>query len=251
MPNNVSVYLCSKERVDVAVAALGSPAIGEDAPMTMQVGMIGSDGIVLASDTKWTVDAQRRCIDARYDFSGRKILTNESMTVAVACARDMAAAYRVASGILAASELEREQSPDVRLRRIWEIGIEKAQSPTPQCIVAFAYPEPSLFLFEYLDKDTPACIPVPTYVHGGDTINAAAFWTMHYYKWIPVAHLKRLAAHMIVSAHELNSQGISGLEIICCNGAEFHRLTDKENRDFEEQARGWDKHVGQVILGYD
>jgi hypothetical protein len=72
---------------------------------------------------------------------------------------------------------------------------------------------------------------------------------MRYYKRLPIAQLAGLAAHLVVVAGALSSALVSGLEIVFCNESGFRRLTDQENREWESKATGWDKEVGELILG--
>jgi hypothetical protein len=58
----------------------------EEPPMTMQIAMIGSDGIVLASDTKQTRTPLPDHAAKRYGFGSSKIGITESKRIAATCA---------------------------------------------------------------------------------------------------------------------------------------------------------------------
>jgi hypothetical protein len=70
----------------------------------------------------------------------------------------------------------------------------------------------------------------------GDNTNAALFWAERYYlqsRWIkkPMKRLVPLAAHMISSAHYLNTSGINGLEMVLCGPSEdVPRLVESSGR---------------------
>jgi hypothetical protein len=215
----------------------------------MQIGLMAADGLVLASDTKWTLRQQLDGATVLTALSGSKIAINEAKTVAVTCAGDMAKAYRLARAILAVPELETESDVDVRMRRIWRIGSEITGDPKPQCLIAFSLPEPTLFLFQWLDAESPECIPIPTYAFAGDTINSAMFWPMRYYERRDIEKLKRLAAHTVIAGSEVNCGYISGLEIVCCKNGIFERLTDTQNHELETHAKGCGEDIGRFILG--
>ena len=90
---------------------------------------------------------------------------------------------------------------------------------------------------------------IGSFVHAGDTVNAATFWAMRYYKPLPVNQLARLAAHLVIVAGELNSATINGLEIVICGESGIRRLPEDEIRNLETDARRWDKEIGQLIFG--
>jgi hypothetical protein len=180
---------------------------------------------------------------------GSKIAINEAKTIAVTCAGDMAKAYRLARAFFAVPELEKEPDIDARLRLIWRVGSEITGDPKPQCLVAFSIPEPTLFLFQWIGAQSPECIPIPTYAFAGDSINAAIYFPMRYYEIDEIKRLKRLAAHLIVAAGEINSGYIGGFETVCCENGVFERYTGTQNRTLENGAKQQTKQIGRFIFG--
>jgi hypothetical protein len=81
----------------------------EDIPMTIQVGLIGLDGIVLASDTKWMHQPREEQTfwGGRYGTNSTKIKLTPQ--VAVSCSEDMETA-----GFLADEIIRYTQSGDKR-----------------------------------------------------------------------------------------------------------------------------------------
>lgn len=214
--------------------------------MTMQVGMVGSDGIVLASDTRWTTSPNVSGWTARHGYNSHKIKIDATNSVAVACARDKVDSNRVADALL---QLANESALN-RVDRIEEIGKAVAGSEDLECILVFAKPEPALYFFQYLKGKVVAREQVFTYVFGGDTVNAAVFWIRNYHKYQPIHQLKRLAAHAIGSAGKICPDHISGLEIVCCSiSSGLSRLPPEENRELELESEEWDKEIGIKILG--
>jgi hypothetical protein len=64
--------------------------IGEELPMTMQVGMVGTNGIVIAGDTHHSVSPMfANLMGVRHGYGSTKIRTDEAGRVAVTCAMDM------------------------------------------------------------------------------------------------------------------------------------------------------------------
>lgn len=214
--------------------------------MTMQVAMIGSNGIVLASDTRCTVSPILSDGGARHHYGASKIKIDSTEQMAIACAGDMPTAKEIADRIMA--ELMTVE-PFHRERRIWEIGRAIANGHDAECLIA--YPDARLYCFQSANGGrNVSCVEIIDSVHAGDRINAATFWTTRYCRRLPIKRLLRLAALVIVEAHNLASGGIKGLEMVYWNGAKFQRLSKAENRDWESKANQWDKQIGQYILGY-
>jgi hypothetical protein len=218
--------IANREVQSDARLGLHIPAIDEDqALMTMQVGMVGTDGIVLAGDTRctrWPVGG----VGVRQSYSASKIIISQDNQIAVSCAKDMAAAGRIAEAVI--SGLQNESIHN-RERRLVDIGGEEARGRDVECIVTFAGREPSLYLLQCTNSGTDIIGPqIGDFVHAGDTVNAAAFWAMRYYRPLPVSQLARLAAHLVIVAGELNSATVKGLEMIICNESGILRVPEDE-----------------------
>jgi hypothetical protein len=224
--------------------------------MTMQVGMVGTDGIVLASDTLWTQSPMSGSEGARHSYSSHKIRIFKERGVAISSARDMETANFVADRIAADPRLD--EYPADRKFLIEEIGnecLEKVGDRNEaQCLILFHNPKPSLFAFEYAivnRKHGPWCGKIiDGAVHTGDTVNAATFWSERYCHLAPVRALVPLAAHLIVSAGKLNPAVIRGLEIVLCQADGFHRLSDESISNLVSKSNEWDDKIGELILGY-
>jgi 20S proteasome alpha/beta subunit len=225
-----------------------SAAIEEDQPpMTMQIGMVGTDGVILAGDTRCTRWPLIGGVGARHSYSASKIVLSEDGRIAVSVARDMAAGNRISEAII--SSLANEE-PQNRERRLVEIGGTEARGHDVECIVALAEPDPKLYFLQCTNSGQDVIGPrIGSFVHAGDTVNAATFWAMRYYKPLPVNQLARLAAHLVIVAGELNSATINGLEIVICGESGIRRLPEDEIRNLETDARRWDKEIGQLIFG--
>jgi len=208
----------------------------------MQAGLIGSHGIVLATDTRHSIDPLNSK-GARNHYGSSKIEIDPTGQIAIACAGDMATARQVASRILVEFMhfplFEREY-------RICEIG-KSVGGANAECLIAFS--DSRLYLFQSVNK-TIQCYEVFEYAFAGDRFNAANFWATRYYKRLPIKRLLRLAAFVIFEAHKLNPDAVKGLEMVHWNGVKFHRLPSEENRAWEAEAKQWDEQIGRFILGY-
>src|SRR6266700_1802091 len=106
-----------------AVKARIHPAsLGEDdPPMTMQVGMVGTDGIVIAGDTKWSNEpmlVNRNWAGGRYGFNSTKMKFSTEHGIAIACARDMTVSCWMAHQILTILKPEEYADPIPTITRI-------------------------------------------------------------------------------------------------------------------------------------
>ena len=98
---------------------------------------------------------------------------------------------------------------------ILHIRIQAANGHDSECLIAFADPEPSLYLFLCDKNGNRRCEEVYSCFSIGDAGNSAIFWAMHFYnRTLSVCQLTRLAALVVVSAGKLNSGSIGGLEVM-------------------------------------
>jgi hypothetical protein len=143
-------------------------------PMTMQVGMVGSDGIVLASDTKvWLVHMWRTITSGLV-----KIRIGCNRKIAVSCPYDTRIAFRIADAILTHLLPEVWSSPEDRMRQIILSELDALGADSHECMIVLSEPKPTLHLFSSGQKkddkwDDPLCAEVPTYAFCGHLTNAA------------------------------------------------------------------------------
>jgi len=223
--------------------------------MTMQIGMIGTDGIVLASDTKYTRSPLFECDAKRYGFASSKIGISDDGRIAATRAMNMRYATHAACSIISGLQ------NDMHLRDVYTdythkiegIGTSAALDFDAECIVAFADPEPSMYRFRSGKSDSEnRCQKILNKIPAGDVSNSAVFWSERYYARVPVSRLIRLAAQVVVSAGEINNGGIEGLEIVYFDAfsSRFHRFTEAQNRTLETEAKKHGKRVGNLVFGH-
>jgi 20S proteasome alpha/beta subunit len=212
--------------------------------MTMQVGMVGADGLVLVGDTRRYVEPRDR---DWYSYSSSKIKIADSGRIAIACARNMDISLRIAQRIF--SELPSFTSIQDREHSIWEIGMDTTRNQAAECIIAFADPTPSLYVFLCDGNGDGRCEEVDR-ISTGNTGNPAYFLAERYYtSLLSVAQLMRLAANIIVAAGTLNSGAIQGLEVVTLNSVGFRQWSREENRTLENEAKETGRQIGELILG--
>src|SRR5260370_21572663 len=179
--------------------------------MTIQVGMLGSDGVVLASDTKCSRDSLNPDgLAADDSYGSSKIRIDDSSQIAVTCARDMVAANRIAEAFM--SELKREswENPERPIREIGcNVMAAVGKNLDIECLIGLAKPVPSLYKFQYVQNGTQIISDrIITFAHIGHAMNAAIFWSLRHYKKEPVQGFMPLASILVVDAAEINCSRI-------------------------------------------
>jgi hypothetical protein len=219
--------------------------------MTMQIGMIGTDGVLIASDTQWTDNEA----PVRSSVNSTKLVIDDDCGVAVARAGSMHAAGNLAYEIIALT-LQDENWRSTDLGALPRIGERVLASVRPgreaaQCLAAFTRPTTSLYLFEMArmgDGWGLVSQEVLSKKLAGDTKNAATFWAERYYRQMPIKTLIPLAAHLIISAGALNPAGISGLEIVLCDASGIRRVSGTEIFNLKVKAAARDKSIGESLF---
>lgn len=214
--------------------------------MTMQVGMIGTDGIVLASDTQTKRETTRCGLGTWHTADTYKIKISATKKIAASCAMDICEAERIATELLTTLD-----SVDIygRERKIIEVARTIPNNLAVECFVAFIEPDPRLFLIQHPEGSAhPVVQPIISKAFAGDALNPAAYWAERYYKGLPVENLVNLAAHVIAEAGILNPCLIGGLDIVIGKNGEFIRLPQQKTDDLLEQSRKCADSFGKSIF---
>jgi hypothetical protein len=127
----------------------------EEFPMTMQVGLVGTDGVLIASDTKWMyepgyIDPSEDQELPRDTFNPRKIFIHHARGIAVSCARKMSTAQYIADKIIYKLKNENCDYPCESIKKIGASVLRSKQLPKDaQCLIVFALPVPRLYFFGF------------------------------------------------------------------------------------------------------
>jgi hypothetical protein len=235
----------------------------EDLPMTMQVAMVGSDGIVLAGDTRrtqWVEPTFARPWGAsRYGENGTKIQISVNRKIAVSSALDLGTAESIASAIIARLDIS---EVDLIQERIGIIAKETFAVAQPklsfQCLVVVSLtPSPKLFSVSSMKVDgeqEAVCQERSRLAVAGDTVNGAIFWAERYYNQDllsdrkSIAKLVPLCAHLVICARSLNTAMISGLEMVTCTSEKIEFQSEDKVRLLAERAEKREIRIGEMIF---
>lgn len=222
--------------------------------MTMQVGMIGTDGIVLASDTKHVQETSGEA-QARSSFDASKIKLYRERGIAISCARNMETALKVADAIVSELSDSEMNSPGRKIEIITqEIVGNAGYRNDVNCLIVLQRPRLQLLrLRTFFTSD--GCIVVcegdiTGKTYAGDLGNAAIFWGELYYEKRPMRQLARVAAQLIVMAGRINSGSVDGLEVVLCDHSNFRRLSADSNAQLESAANRLDKTLRKSLASY-
>jgi hypothetical protein len=220
--------------------------------MTMQVGMIGRDGIVLAGDTKWTTQVVRGA--RKYQDSRHASKIKIDGGVAICCARDMECAPRVADAILSAGSSGESGNFQWIVEAVSPLMGEVGERAW-ECLVAISAPRPQFVcVFNVFMTDGTSSPRWQLFVHpalrhalAGDDTNDARFWMGHYDPTLSVAELMTLAAYLVVDARQFNNAMIGGLEIAYSHGSDFVRVSDDRCLAIEAEVLRSAQEIKQVV----
>jgi hypothetical protein len=213
--------------------------------MTLQVGFVGIDGVVLASDTKWS-ERQR---EIRHTFGRRKITINEEQRVAVSAARNMDSSMKAAREIADGIKGNDWMSPELRIQDIALKAIESLPYNVRDVNCLIISPRLRLYRLEMVtdlnisEQAMPMCAEHSDKACAGDTLNNALFWGERYYQRQPICKLIPLAAYLINAGGKLSPDRIGGLEIVICDKKGVHRLPDDSINELQAMAEGLDSSL--------
>jgi hypothetical protein len=209
----------------------------------MQVGMIASDGIVLASDTKWITYPVRS--GRKYRDVQHKSKIKIKGYLAVCCARDMGCSTLAADAILSHWNVTEQNYPQ-QVQNALKSLKAKLQKHEWECLIAISKPEMAfvhvLNVLVQREHTKPArwerfVNPVLRYCQTGDDSNDVRYWLRLYDPALSVRELQTLAAYLVVDAGSFNNTTIGGLEIARCTGSGFERIPDTESAKIEVEAQ--------------
>ena len=240
--------------------------------MTLLVGMVGADGVVLASDRNSGNATDSECWNGQ-STDGVEALTLitkirilKQHYIAYACAGDRLATdigYEMEVLLDAGGTAFPFDGMDESLRR----AIANASSRRPrdrsrrrQLIVAVGgsqVPQPSLWRLEVEDVPTgdgeqvtaiPYAYQHSGIVFGGACTNPATFLGTYYFKPDSRVHaLKFLAAHVILTAGEVDNR-IRGLDVVVCDKDGVHEIGTQEKEELASKSKNLHKGIRRNIF---
>jgi len=215
--------------------------------MTMQIAMVGTDGIVLAGDTKWSWSND----PIHWTHGSSKIKIDPKNRTAVSCARSMEVAQPIADAIIGLPE-DAWKQPRAFIGLAAQPIVNKASyRKDAQCLILRAGTLHRFYRLQVATingvSDQVVCHEIDDKAVAGNNNNAAIYWTERYYEKRPVGQLISLPAHLVVSSAKLNSAMIGGLEIVVSLDSGIHRISDESINELEAEAKRFDESIGKSL----
>lgn len=187
--------------------------------MTIQVGMVGKDGIVLASDTCMVE------LDSIYNtINGRKLFPLDSQKViwgfagdesAYRCGQQLEADFHNNNFYLGDIQKSLEKSGDAAFRKESERPRFKPDINRRLLVVFYGNQVEGIELWELkLQEKGSVANRITGKAVTGDKSNTARFFCHYYSEFLTIGSLLQLAAHIVLMAHERNTLLIEGLDIL-------------------------------------
>jgi hypothetical protein len=211
--------------------------------MTLQIGMLGRDGLVVVGDTRQYLEPQGQ---PWYGYDSSKIRTSSDSRIAVACAVDMDASFAIADEVV-----KQMAGPYNRLVEIRNIGNRIAEGKDSQCLIAFCDPCPELYRFSHWKTGQSKCELALGSIPIGDQWNQAYYWAMrHYNHALSCQQLSRLGALVVTTAAHLNSASIGGMEGFTCTTDGIRLWSRDESDSLQAEIRDIENGFRGVIIGH-
>jgi hypothetical protein len=224
--------------------------------MTILVGMVGSDGIVLAADRRMVQPAQHE--NEFDDYEGiLKIVNLKKHKVAYAgvgdyITRAVADDFKAKLDknafdledtepllIVARSAVEHEKK---KVGPAFEEGLDRSL-----LIVFYGKFQPQLWRFR-ISPPNPTMVPIKTMTITGAFGNRARFFDRYFRQSIPINKLTFLASHIVLTAGQMDTAMIDGLDVALFNKAGFRLLDESQMAPLHERSGQLDalirRHLG-------
>jgi hypothetical protein len=260
--------------------------VEEENIMTIQVGLIGNGGIVLASDRRVTakdlkVGEELVGYAAYIGKLETKIELSKETNIAISCADNLTFARKVAKQIIAeleADDLADEYSASGAIERIVRVASSE-EGKTAQWLIALKCPDwhllkcilspcevvselglvtitrqPTGTKEQFNASAIPnaewdvSCAPCRSWDFAGEITNPAIFWHKYHDEYLSPGRLIPLAAHLILSAHFFNSKGVDGLDIVQCDASGVRLLSTSSITALQKKSRMLNENISEYLF---
>jgi hypothetical protein len=210
--------------------------------MTLQIGMIGSDGFAIVGDTWKHVPAHKR---SWFGYSGPKMMLSASGKSLGAIARTVEISFEAVKEVFAQLE---GRSGD-KVEQITEIGSRIVRDDDAEFFVAFTDPAPEMYFF-LKEKDGRArCELMYGCYSIGDAGNPAYYWVMRNCDMgMTVDQLVRVGALTVITGAKINPAMIRDLEVATFNQKGLRIWEREESAALKAKMEELDGKIGAALL---
>jgi hypothetical protein len=219
----------------------------EEPPMTLQVAMLGKDGIVLASDRCVTIRKEKR----HYEME-TKIFFDPVRGIATCWAKNKIPAANIARTILNEILDDEFLNPFPKMKEIAERLYDENKSPYGDTMtgeVMFLTSRNLRAISQlHMESGNYQAIFSSSRHIGGDAENpATSFVELFHDENLPVAELIPLATYVVVKAAD-ETKGIRGLDILLCTKDGVRLLSEHDIAQYAAHAKELDARITRLFF---
>jgi hypothetical protein len=224
-------------------ASLLSFSDGNDYPMTLQIGMIGSDGFAIVGDTWKHMPAQNR--RSWFGYSGPKMMLSASGKSLGAIARTVEISFEAVKEVFA----QLEGHAGDKVEQISEIGSRIIRDHEAEFFVAFTEPHPEMYFFQKEKEGRARCERMYGCYQIGDAGNPAYYWVMRNCDIDQtVAEMVRVGALTVITGAKVNPAMIRDLDVATFDKKGLRLWEREETRALKAEIEDLDKRIGKALL---
>jgi hypothetical protein len=215
--------------------------------MTLQVALLGTDGVVLASDRKINMVNQNFNTTA----TRSKIFHSSERKILAAWSGDQFPSEGLAKHVVAnvsAADLRFPHNDLTAAAKgiVAKPGFHGEAYGCAEILVVSLEDQVALYEIN-ASRDRCDCYESPKVIRG-HIANPACFFTERFYKeGLSVSELEPLAAHVVVNAGRINPRGIEELEIVRCKNNGFEFAGEREISNLVEWSDGLDAEIRRLL----
>jgi hypothetical protein len=220
----------------------------EEVPMTLQVALVGTDGIVLGSDRqKNFLPPDAGAVTTSSLVS--KIFRNDSRGV-MASWSGANPAIEVAKRVVAFpdNEIRSPKALEDLAKEVFEDESTKLGMEYPASEVLLVTKSDVTKIYQLIVQKQPACWPVLDKVIAGNSANVAVYFVQRFYRKLPMVELLPLVAHTILEGGRTNPGGIQGLEIVCCSEAGLEPVPDDKITELTDLSDRVESEIRRLLF---
>jgi hypothetical protein len=210
--------------------------------MTLQIGMIGSDGFAIVGDTWKHIPAQNR---SWFGYSGPKMMLSASGKSLGAIARTVEVSSEAVKEIF----VQLEGRSGDKVDQITEIGSRIVGDYDAEFFVAFTDPTPEMYFFLKEKNGRARCELMYSCYPIGDAGNPAYYWVMRSCDTrLTVSQLVRVGALTVITGAKINPAMIRDLDIATFDKKGLRIWEREESAALKAEIEDFDKKIGEALL---
>lgn len=250
---------CPGKRSAVYEEALGDYRLPlEETPVTLQLAILGSDGVVIATDRQGMQPAKDSGGVDTVESEDAKVLFSSDGSIAALCSGTLYRSHFYCE-IIEAARSDWDDPPALQnhLDSWWNEQRTDPTAGTSESNLVLVNAESKTAFTIRFQRDRCILRPKEEWdlqngLRNGHIANASYFFLKRYLpadEPIPVNSLLRLVAHYILMGHKINPHGIGGLAIfVSVDGNPFQKIPNETIKSLSAESSDLDKQIAEALL---